>query len=213
MVTRPDASPSQHDLQSLLDTLLYSVSHDLRSPLLTMTLSMDLLDEAIRPDGATASGTTAVALDAMRQGARDLERMLQALTMLSRARRRPLERTAGALSLILGGYAVISEEREIERFVVAVDPLTVRELLDTACSGGADQLHVRIDGRCVVISCATAIEAASPLQALAASLRYGAGQPLEQLAAGQVLLERQGAAVRIEDGRLHLSLPLTGAPA
>ena len=66
------------------EALLESVAHDLRSPLLTMALSADLLQDA----GAAAREQVAYA--ALREGIRDLERMLDAVTTLSRAARRTL---------------------------------------------------------------------------------------------------------------------------
>ncbi len=70
------------DVWPLIDALLYSVSHDLRSPLLGLTLSADLLSD---PAGVVDGSTRDIALDGLRHGARDMERILHALTAISRA--------------------------------------------------------------------------------------------------------------------------------
>ncbi|MCA9849699.1 MAG: hypothetical protein KC461_03530, partial [Dehalococcoidia bacterium] len=104
-----DRATAQTDVeQVLLDSLLYAVSHDLRSPLLTMTLSAELLETSLG-DEVARSEAAKVAFGSMQQGAQDLERMLQTLTLLSRARRKQLEPAQAPLKLILGGYEVTSD--------------------------------------------------------------------------------------------------------
>ena len=69
-------APGTVDPDLLLEALLYSVSHDLRSPLLTLSLAGELIAESLgarlRED---PSNSGLVALDALQHGARDLERM------------------------------------------------------------------------------------------------------------------------------------------
>jgi len=86
-------------LESLLDTLLRSVSHDLRSPLLSISLSAELIE--LGGEGV------AEATRALRAGVADLERMLQAVTLLSQARRRELNVAPVALGDLLAGRATI----------------------------------------------------------------------------------------------------------
>ncbi|RLT39863.1 MAG: hypothetical protein DWI58_12130 [Chloroflexi bacterium] len=86
-------APGPVDPDLLVEALLYSVSHDLRSPLLTLSLAGELISESLGDRLRAEPSSGIVALDALEHGARDLERMLQALAVVSRARRRPLRRT------------------------------------------------------------------------------------------------------------------------
>ena len=82
---------------ALLDSLFYAVSHDLRSPLLTVSLSTQLLEHALAD---VAVDGTSDALGGLRAACDDLERMLAALNALSRAARRnaePIEVTLDVL--------------------------------------------------------------------------------------------------------------------
>ena len=204
-----DRATAQRDVeQVLLDSLLYAVSHDLRSPLLTMTLSAELLETALG-DEARQSEAARVAFGSMQQGAQDLERMLQTITLLSRARRKQLEPAQAPLKLILGGYDVASDADLLSR-VARIDPLQVREMLDAVA--GAGDLHVRATTEGARVDLEIAVpeleQGPSPLHAVAGSLKQYAGTSVEALAVGQILLERQGGAVRGEPGRVVISLPL-----
>lgn len=207
-----DLPPS--DPTALADSLYYSVSHDLRSPLLTMSLSADLIMDALGGLPEASSGSVAIALDAMRHGAKDMERMLQALTIVSRARRRTLAAVRVSLQVILGGHLVISEVDELGAIEVAVDPVPVMELLDVLAAGGPVEVHARLDGDRVVIDCESPAGIGqgdtSPLDLLVGSLQHHAGTSVEALAEAQVLLERQGATVHCRDGRLLVCLPRAG---
>ncbi len=209
-VQRPLPLPA--DTWQLVDALLYSVSHDLRSPLLSLTLSADLLRDVAGtlPEG----GTGEIALDGLRYGARDMERMLESLTVLSRARRRVFEHDRGTLGLILGGHLVMSDIEELSRLVVSVDPMTVRELLDDVAGDRPVEVRAAIEDGYVTLSMAVDADLPAfegrPLYALASSLQSYAGSPVERLAASQVLLDRQGASFSIEGGRLLIWLPLEG---
>lgn len=198
------------DTWPLLDALLYSVSHDLRSPLLSLTLSADLLSNPVT--GGVESGTRDIALDGLRHGARDMERMLQTLTVLSRARRRVFEYDRGTLGMILGGHLVMSDIEQLANRVVMVDPITVRELLDDVAGDGPVEVRVRLDDGLVMISAPVNRDFPSfegrPLHALVSSLQSYAGSGVERLAVAQILLDRQGATFAIEDERLLIWLPL-----
>ncbi len=219
----PD-TPVPADPVALADSLFYSVSHDLRSPLLTMSLSADLITDALERLPESASGSVAIALDAMRHGAKDMERMLQALTLLSRARRRSIRPSRVNLQVILGGQVVISDVSDLEHVEVAVDPVPVLDILDALATTRPLDVHARLEDGGVVLDCEGVTDAVdaedaedaesdtSPLELLVGSLHHHAGTVLETLAESQVLLERQGGTVRCRGGRLLVWLPLA-APA
>lgn len=196
------------DAWQLVDALLFSVSHDLRSPLLGLTLSADLLRE---PAGSIDGATRAIALDGLRAGARDIERMLQTLTALSRARRRVFEHDRAPLGLILGGHIVFSEVEHLTSRVVAVDPMTVRELLDDVAGENPVEVQVSVQDGFVALSAPVNLDIppfeGRPLEALASSLQTYAGGVVERLAAAQIVLDRQGASFAFEGGRLLVWLP------
>ncbi len=205
-----DHATAQTNLeQVLLDSLLYAVSHDLRSPLLTMSLSAELLQTALG-DQVTLSEGARVALGSMRQGAQDMERMLQTLTLLSRARRQPLAPSRAPLRLILGGYELTSDVGGLAARVARIDPLPVREMLDGVAGDGDLRVRaaIRPDRVDLEVEVPELEQGPSPLHAVAGSLKQYAGTSVATLAVGQILLERQGGAVRGEPGRVVISLPL-----
>lgn len=208
-MTIDPATAAHSDAQQVLDSLLYSVSHDLRSPLLTMTLSAELIESALEREGVRSEGTT-LAVSSLLQGAADMERMLQTLMLLSRARRKQIEPTRGALQVILGGHAVVSEDAALPRRIALVDPLQVREMLDAVAGDDPLEVHVRVRDGCADLEFAVAIleHGPTPLHAISASLKQYAATPVEALAVGQVLLERQGGRVEGDSGRVVISLPL-----
>lgn len=210
-MTIDPATEAHPDAQQVLDSLLYSVSHDLRSPLLTMTLSAELIESALDREGVSSEGTS-LAVRSLRQGAADMERMLQTLMLLSRARRKQIEPARGALQVILGGHFVVSEGDVLPRRIALVDPLQVREMLDAVAGDDPLEVHVRVyDGRADLEFPVPALEhGPTPLHAVAASLKQYAATPVETLAVGQILVERQGGAVRAESGRVVISLPIEG---
>jgi hypothetical protein len=195
--------------QVLLDALLYSVSHDLRSPLLTMTLSSELL-EAGMDHGAPLAEGAVLALDSLRQGAADIERMLQTLMLLSRARRRNLDPRRSSLQAILGGHTVRWADPSASRRVVLVDPLHVREMLDAVAGDAPLDVDARLsEGGAVIEFAVPPLEhGPTPMHAVASSLKQYAGTPVQTLAVGQILLERQGGVVAGSDGRVTITLPL-----
>ena len=209
-LTRP-AAASGAELQELLDSLLYSVSHDLRSPLLSMSLSSELIAGQVDPHAPESSSAT-VALEALQHGAKDLERMLQAIALLSRARRRPLDAGGVHLQALLGGQVVISDEANLGQLAVAVDPMVVHEVLDVV--GGHIPLEVRasVEERVVVLRLPgtdrTDALAGSFVRAVVGSLQAYAGTEIERLAASEIALTRQGAHLSAVDGSVVLWLPL-----
>lgn len=210
-LTRP-ASANGAELQELFDSLLYSVSHDLRSPLLSMSLSTELIADHIRPEPSAASSSTMVALEALQHGARDLERMLQALALLSRARRRPLDTKRVPLRTLLGGHVVLSDEENLGQRVVAADPVVVREVVDVL--GGEAPLEVRasVEDRVVVLRMPgterTAALSGSFVRGVVGALQSYAGTEVERLAASEIALARQDAQLRAVDASVVLWLPL-----
>ena len=134
MNDRP-GDPDRHE--ELLDALLLSVSHDLRSPLLAISLSAELIERG----GEGVEEATR----ALRVGATDLERMLQALTLLSRARRREFDVASHALGDLLGGHVVISEVPELASVRVVVDGSTIGELLATLAEAGPVEAQIGVE--------------------------------------------------------------------
>lgn len=208
-MTTPAAAERPEDV---LDALLYSVSHDLRSPLLTLSLSAELIREAVPAPPAGDSGTASVALDALKNGAQDLERMLHALTSVSRARRRPLEPRVVPLRMLLGGHIVISDAVALERVRVHLDPEPFRELLDRLCGEDPAEIQLtRTDDHVICrIPARVALPAleGSPLLDLSKSLQSHAGTVVEDLASLQVQLARLSVAIEVRDGAVRVWLPV-----
>lgn len=200
------------DLQELFDSLLHSISHDLRSPLLTMSLSAELIADHLSAGPGDAPRPT-VALEALNHGAKDLERMLQAVTLLSRARRRSLDDNGVRLGVLLGGHIVLSEVSDLERRTVAVDPLVVREIVDVLAGDAPVEIRAAVEDRHVVLQLPgterTSRIASSPLQALVGSLHAYAGTEVETLAVAEFALARQGATLRADGESVRLALPLS----
>ncbi|MQA00155.1 MAG: hypothetical protein GEU80_12660 [Dehalococcoidia bacterium] len=200
---RPGVLP-RTGAEDLVDALLYSVSHDLRSPLLALSLSGQLLRESI---GSEATERTTPLLDGMQAAAADLERMLQALTVLSRARRRPLHVRPVALDALLAGGEV---RGAIDGMDVEVDVDLLREFLDW-CDAPLQLEQVPGGVRLVVAPPALPEYEGTPLHALTRSLQRYSGTPLERLAVFEVAFARGGVALVSEDGRVLLDLPRAGA--
>jgi signal transduction histidine kinase len=208
--TPSDAPPLlAAESESLLSAFIRTVSHDLRSPLLTLSLSTELLADALPDDERSR-----VALDAMRHGIVDLERLLDAVTAVSRARSRILQTEPARLADILHGHIVISPDEGAPRACVAVDPRGVTEAIAALTSAPAE---LRLDLRRDAVEVSLALPAGiadlegAPLVALLASLQQYAGTPVAVLAASQTLLERQRGALHCEAGRAVFTLPLAAA--
>lgn len=206
----------EHD--TLLDSLLYSVAHDLKSPLLTLALASDLIVDAVgEPDDRAR-----LALDSLKHGAKDLERMLDAVTTVSRAWRRPLEVVAVPLMPVLSGHVVTSghddpaDHDDPAGLAAAVDPHIVSELEARLLVGQRGALQLAVEGGVIRLDVPLAdgwpeVDG-TPLEALLGSLHTYAGTPVEPLAALQVLLERQGGGLAIEGRWASVRLPLATAP-
>lgn len=208
----PSVSATEESSEAILEALLFAVAHDLRSPLLTLSLSAELIRESMPDVPAADGGSTGIALDALKQGAEDLERMLKALTTLSRARRRPLDVRNVPLRMLLGGHVVISDVADVDRLEVVVDPTPLRELIDCLCGEDPAELQVaRSDGH-VLVRIPARVELpkldGSPLIELARSLTVHAGTVVEELASLQCQLNRHAVAFTIEDQTVSVSLPV-----
>lgn len=190
------------DFEGLFDALLFSVSHDLKSPLLSISLGAELL--VAGPAGESGiDERTRLALDSMKRGTEDLTRLLDGVTLVSRARRRPLDAAPVVLASILPGVPGIEDVR------VAVDARVLTELV--AALGGATGAQVRASEGEVRLALpwpagAPACEG-PPLEALLASLTTHAGTLVGTLAALQVQLERQGGTIVVGGGYATALLP------
>jgi signal transduction histidine kinase len=212
-VTVNTPPPLPADPDSLVEALLYSVSHDLRSPLLTLSLAGELIAESLGDrlrEEPSSSGV--IALDALQHGTRDLERMLQALTSVSRARRRPLEQSRAPLRLLLGGHLVISDAGDLGSRQVGVDPIAIREIIDAVCGEDPAEIAVSLDDTYALLrlplDASLAEVRGGPLVTLAQSLQLHAGTLVETLAAAEVVLVRCGGRAEIADDGVRLWLPL-----
>jgi K+-sensing histidine kinase KdpD len=186
----------------LLDSLFYSVSHDLRSPLLTVSLSAQVLEHTLGDDIAQS---TTEALNSLRAASTDLERMLATLNALSRATRRPIETTSLTLDAIAADapddIAVLLDRAtatDIARLIAASEQSATIEQ-----SSGQVTLGWAIEN---------APEASSPLTALTASLQNYAGTLIEGLACVEIALNREGGSLELTQGHVRVSLPLDGPP-
>lgn len=187
----------------LLDSLLYSVSHDLRSPLLTVSLSAQVLQHTL---GDSVSQSTTEALNSLRAASTDLERMLSTLNALSRAARRPIETTSLALDAIAADAP--------EDIVVLLDRATGTDLAkllansDEALTIESSSNHVTLEW-----TIQGTPDQMSPLAALTASLQNYAGGPIERLACLELALNREGGSLELVEGRVRVALPLDGMNA
>ena len=206
--TPQPAQPSPHGPPlDLLDALLLSTSHDLRSPLLTIGLSAELIANAV----ADGDDRTRIALDSMKHGLQDAERMIEALTALSRARRRTLDVTAVSLVESLSEHLTEEARRTLAGALVAVDAGNLDTLI--AALGEAAVLSNSVESDAQRITLVAPLPAGtpqcdgSPLAALLGSLQTFAGTPIAALAALQVAVERGGGSLSVHAGDVRLALP------
>ena len=187
----------------LLDSLLYSVSHDLRSPLLTVSLSAQVLEHTLGDD---ISQSTTEALNSLRAASVDLERMLSTLNALSRATRRPIDPTSLALNAIAPAAPASTAD-----IAVFLDRATATDL---AKISAASDNSLSIDPSANRVILEWTIEGApdnpSPLIALTGSLHNYAGGPIERLACVEIALNRESGSLELHEGRVRVSLPLDG---
>lgn len=197
----------------LLGSLLYAVSHDLKSPLLTISLGHELLTGTLRPESEPAR----VALDSLQHGIRDLERLLDAVTRLSRAYHRELSSDPVSLTQLLSGRVVIAGEIG-GPLTAPIDPRPLIEVLDRL--GGETPaprlcLATETDAAILTITLPATTprpeeEGPTPLELLTRSLHTYAGTPVEHLAVLQLQLDRQGGGVCLQGADAHIRLPLSG---
>lgn len=206
--TTTSAATVATDADKLLDLLLNAVSHDLKSPLLTLSLSGELIAQAL-PDGGDRAR---IALDGLKHGAKDLERMLDAVTAVSRVRRRPLEEGAVPLVESLAAHGALSEWEVPAGLALAVDRRVIGEALATVAGDEPSKLVLKVDVDAAELSAPLPDGCpqcdGSPLGALLQSLTTYAGTAVEKLAALQTQLERQGGTVTVDDAGAHVRLPL-----
>lgn len=191
----------------ILGALLVAVSHDLRNPLLTLRLGVDWLLEALPADDPGY----AVARDTLPGGLADLERMLDGLTLVSRARRRALHIESLAVADLLAGHCIREPGTRVAGTVVAVDPLPVGDALELVGGGEPLDIEVTQTGERIMLACplppAFAHVEGAPFSIFTHSLKEYCGTPIAGLAAVQMQLERQSALVQLEGGRLTLCVP------
>lgn len=208
--SQPDALDAQLGLaegaETLLAAFLRSVSHDLKSPLLTLSLSAELLADVLPGDERGR-----VAREAIGHGIADMERMLDAVTGVSRARRRILTSGPSALGDVLQGHVVYSDDLEMSRVLLGVDGRSVGEALRALATGPVELRLEAVDGA-VVLSAALPTDVAdldgSCVEALLGSLQQHAGTSVAGLAVAEVLLAREGGTLVCSGGRVRMRLPV-----
>jgi signal transduction histidine kinase len=196
MTTRlsPDGNAYADAAPQLLDSLFYAVSHDLRSPLLTVSLSAQLLEHTlanVEVDGAHE------ALGGLRAACDDLERMLAALNALSRASRRATDPIEVSIAALCAGAPEVN---------VALDESTANDL-HAALPDGA---LATLEGASIVIRWPANGLEGSPLSALAGSLHVHAGSLVEKLACLEIALARHRGAIEIVDDQVTVRLAVAG---
>jgi len=209
-MTMTEASASGTVPPGLLGTLLYSISHDLKSPLLTLSLGNELLAGHVRAD----TEQVRIAIESLHHGILDMERMLEAVTRLSRAYHRQLSDTPVPLQQVMRGHVVITGA-DAERLLVAIDPRPVVDALGQLAGHGPLRLDLTIDSGAAVLvaplrDAFPEPEAASsaPLDLLAGSLHTYAGTVIDTLAVLQLQLARQGGDVWLHGAESVIRLPL-----
>jgi hypothetical protein len=207
--SQPDALQQQLGLldteETLLGSFLRAVSHDLRSPLLTLSLAMELLGDL------PADERGQIARDAITHGLQDMARMLDAVSGISRARRRILAEEPMTLAAVLDGIR-IAADAPLMGAALSIDARAAGEALRAL---GAD-VEVRVEeqpGFAVVSAAlpeAVAAVEGSAVAALLGDLHTYAGTPAVALAAAEVVLARQGGMVRCEGAQARMWLPVLG---
>jgi hypothetical protein len=193
--------------ENLLSSFLRSVSHDLKSPLLTLSLSVELLD-GVFPDDERGR----VAHDALTHGIEEMNQMLDAVTGVSRARRRILGDQSTSLIDVLRGHVVLSESPVVSRALVHLDLRPLAEAL-RALGGAPVDIRAEASDHAVRLSAALPANVAevegSCVGALLANLQQYSGTSIAQLAAAEVALARQGASLSCVEGRVQFEFPIT----
>jgi signal transduction histidine kinase len=179
----------------LLDSLLYAVSHDLRSPLLTVSLSAQLLQHTLAD--VEVEGTDD-ALGGLRAACDDLERMLAAMNALSRASRRASDPLDVELETLCSDAPAAT---------ITLDESTAAELRAAIPA----EASATIDGAAALIRWPIDNVEGSPLTALAGSLQAYAGGPVEALACLEIALDRHGGRLKVTAGHVAVRLPLATA--
>lgn len=190
-----EGHPYADSAPGLLDSLFYAVSHDLRSPLLTVSLSAQLLEQTLAE--SEADGTKEV-LAGLRAASTDLERMLASLNALSRASRRASEPIELALDAISDGAPDA---------VVTLDATTAAELRAAMTDGATAAIEAGI----AVIRWPVDDLDGSPLQALAGSLTTHAGGLVETLACLEIALGHHDARLSVAENVVTVEMPVAGA--
>jgi hypothetical protein len=203
---------SELDIEALcgvIDPLLYAVSHDLKSPLLTLSLSADLLLGNAEP----ANDGQRIAIQGLTEGSKEMECMIDSLAVLSRAYRKSLDDGTTPLTELLVDFeGYLRGDPDIERSLVAVDGSVVRTLLEVLRDEQPDAIVIDVSATELRIE-APAPESeygigASPLQTLFDSLTAHAGTQVQSPAELQVQLSRQDGSITFEDDRTVVRVPL-----
>lgn len=208
--SQPDALQQQLGLldseETLLGSFLRAVSHDLRSPLLTLSLAMELLGDLPTDERGQ------VAREAITHGLQDMERMLDAVSSVSRARRRILSAEPVTLAAIADGLR-LEGDTLLAANTLALD---ARAAVEAFLAFGADgtAVAVRLESQPgFIVASASLPEALAGIEgsgaaALLGDLHTYAGTSAVALATADVVLARQGGMVRCEGAQVRMWLPV-----
>jgi hypothetical protein len=205
----------------LFDAFLTSVSHDLRSPLLTLSLTEER--SFFSPEQRD---------EFVRAATREMSQMLDAVSAVSRARTNLLAPRSVPLADLLNGHLVISDDSTIQQVTVRVDPGSVDDVFRVIAHGEPMELRVTRSATHAGVSLALpgSLAAhthsgllalsddppqgtASPLHALLAWIKRYAGTPVASLAVAEVQMHRQGGSLSCSGSQVHIAIPLSRADA
>ena len=192
--------------ERLLGMLLSSVAHDLKSPLIALSLGAELLAETEVPQ------QRAIASDSIRQGVRDMERMLDAVAAVSASRRQPLQLETITVGDALAGVEVESTTAGWEGRSMTVDRQFMLHLVEFGGGPGNARAGLDMQADAVAITIAapesTELPSGSPLAALLSSLHEHAGTAVQDLAVLQLLSARQDGDLSMSADGVTVTLPL-----
>ena len=205
--------PGADVASELLADLMKTIAHDFRSPLSTLTLSVEMLLEQLPTQ---PSGASAVMRDSLSRGIEDFARLLDAVQTISRAQRRELHTERIAVRDLLIGHRVRRVDGSLAAALVIADPVPLGDAFEATVDEPLD-IELRRAGAMICLtwplpSQFAALEG-SPLAAFVSSIHTYAGTTITRLAAVEVQLQRQDGQLSLSSGRINVCLPSAERPS